>query len=149
MRSFVIKELKNNLELVVFDYELEGFHYKIKKHNDLDVKEIVIINNDITSSLIVANFDKKYKKILTYYFNIISSGEDSDTNLFLALDEVARLKNIIMKKYHKYLKKEIEKKILKKITMLENEIKSKIVNIKLLKEYERQNSIVEEKGKSR
>ena len=65
----------------------------------------------------------------------------------LALDEVARLRTIIINKYQKFLKKKESEELLKKLKLLENELKEKIIDFKMLKTQEL--SKEEERGKSR
>ena len=150
MRGFAIKEIKEDLEIMSYHYDVCGFTYKIRNHNSLDVKEITILSPSIVSSLVLYSFDKKYKKILEAYLTSLQEDDDSTEGyLMMALDEIARLRNILIKKYHDYLKKDAETKMLQKLKILENEIRSKIVDIKLIKEQEMVHTNISEKGKSR
>lgn len=134
MISFVIHNLTNNLELVSFYYDLKGFTYNCNKKN---VKKITIVSPTIIFALIKNNFDKEYKKILEFYLKAISSDDDSaEGSIISALNEILRLKTIIFKKYHLSLKKEQEEYFLKKLKILENELRSKLINFKLIKEQE-------------
>lgn len=143
MKSFLIKELDNKLEFDEFNFNIEGFVYKTKNQN---IKEIIIVNPDIIYGLISYNFNKKYKKILEL---ILSSENDDEAsgNLKIALDEIVRLKSII-EKYHIYLKSGSETKLLKKIKMLQKDIKLKLVDMEIKKE-EKMNVKENTKGKSR
>lgn len=150
MKSFAIKEIEEDLEIMSYHYDLSGFTYKIRNHNSLDVKEITILSPSIVSHLVLYSFDKKYKKILEAYLVSLQDDDDSTEGyLMMALDEIARLRSILIEKYHAYLKKDAETKMLKKLKILENEIRSKIVDIKLIKEQEMVHTNIEEKGKSR
>ena len=149
MKSFTIKKLEQVLEIENFKYDKKGFIYKPKKSNK--VKEIVIVNQEIVSALISYNFYKNYKKILELY--LLSKTEDSDTSasgLVIALDEIARLKNIILTKYKNMLKKKEAEKFLKQLKILDSEIKNKIIDLEMLEEEKALNNEVEEKrGMSR
>lgn len=152
MKCFTIKKLDNVYELENFDYNIQGFHYPIKKNKSgsLKIKELVIVSPDITTNLICYNFNKKYQKIVECLFNNSDFNEGSDntgTNLMLALDEVVRLRTIIINKYQRFLKKKEAEELLKKLKVLENELRVKIIDFKLIKEQERTNK--EERGKSR
>lgn len=143
MKSFTIKKLKKNLEIEEIDYNTHGFIYKTKNDN---IKEINIINPEIISGLIIYNFNKKYKRILSLI--LLSDNEDDSSNgtLMLALDEIARLKNIMESKYYKLLKKKEAEKLHKKIMLTEKDIKNKLIDKEIKKEEKEQ---VEEKHKSR
>lgn len=153
MKSFIIKELNPDLEFIQISYPIEGFHYKLKKNNSLHIKEIVIVNKAIINELISYYFNKKYKKILEDYMNALqdeSTDNSSDTGLLIALDEASRLRSILIRKYKTFLSKKNEEKFLKKIKILENEIRSKIIDFRLIKEQELTHTInIDEKSKSR
>ena len=138
MSSFIIKRLTSTLELNKPLKDIKGLVYIPKiKNNDLAIKEIIIVKKEIIDQLILANFNKKYKKIIEYYFNILSNIDDSDngdTNIILALDEIARLRHIIIKKYQTFLSKKTLEKMLKKLKIMENELRVKLIDYKLIQE---------------
>ncbi len=149
MLNFAIKNLKSDLEIMKLETPIEGFHYKLKNNK---VKEIIIVNPQIIDSLITYYFDKKYKKILETYLNFLQEDEDNptDTGFLIALDDIARLRNILIAKYNLILSKKKREKCLKKLKILENEIRSKIIDFRLIKEQELGNTMGEkEKSKSR
>ena len=125
MLNFAIKNLKSDLEIMELETPIEGFHYKLKNNK---VKEIIIVNPQIIDSLITYYFDKKYKKILETYLNFLQDDEDNptDTGFLIALDDIARLRNILIAKYNLILSKKKREKCLKKLKILENEIRSKL-----------------------
>ena len=91
-------------------------------------------------------FNKKYQKIVEYFFNNSDFDDDTTgTNLMMALDEVTRLRTIIINKYHSFLKRQKEEELLKKLKFLENELRVKIIDYKLIREQE----LNKEKNKSR
>ena len=148
MKSYCLKKLDSNYELENFDYNIKGFYYRIKPNrgNILKIKEVVIVNPEIISNLICHNFNKKYQKIVEYFFNNSDFDDDTTgTNLMMALDEVTRLRTIIINKYHSFLKRQKEEELLKKLKFLENELRVKIIDYKLIREQE----INKEKNKSR
>lgn len=153
MKSFIIKKLDSELEIIAMDFNFKGFIYKTHKNPRYSgISEINIINPEIINSLICFNFNKRYKKIIELYLNTIDASDDTAEGSFmLALDEVARLKNIIINRYFQYLKKKDQENFLKRLKILENEIRVKIINLKLIKEREmaHTNIIEEENIKAR
>lgn len=141
MKSFVIHEAKNNLELTERVSIKGGFKYTLKSSN-LNVKEIIILEPSIIDKLIFSNFNRKYKKILGYYISFLQDDtSDNEGNFMIALDEIARLRSILIKKYNLVVSKRVEEKMLKRLKILENEIRMKIIDIKLIKEREYVNTI--------
>jgi len=144
MKSFVIHELNKSLELEEKISLKDGFKYKFKS-SSLGIKEIIILEPNIIDSLILNNFDKRYKKILEYYLTTLQNEDDStDSNFMIALDEIARLRSILIRKYNLVISKKVEEKMLKKLKILENEIRIKITQFKLIKEQECVNTINEQ-----
>ncbi len=88
-----------------------------------------------------------------YLQYIIDETEDDDaSSLKEALDSVSRYKDTVEYKYRKFLDDKYIDLLLKKINLLEHELKSKITYKKpkkevINKDYEEE--IIEEKGKSR
>lgn len=151
MKSFVIHEMKSKLELMDVISLKGGFKYSIKSSN-LKVKEIVILDPFIIDQLILSNFNRRYKKILEYYLTTLQSEDEdsSEGNFMISLDEIARLRSILIKRYNLVVSKKIEEKMLKKLKILENEIRMKIIDFKLIKERECVHTIDEPyNGKSR
>ncbi len=152
MKSFTIKKIEKQYELESFNYHITGFHYPIKKNKSgsLKVKEIIIVNPEITSNLICYQFNKKYQKIVDYFFSNSDFDDDSTgTHLMLALDEVAHLRTLMINKYKYFLKKQTEEELLKKLKLLENELRIKLIDFKLIKEQALTHNNIEEKSKSR
>ena len=111
MRSFAIKKIDKYLELDEPLGQLKGFRYVPKVKNKLEVSEMMIVNPEIIYYLVAYGFNKKYKKILELYLFILQKDDDSSEGaLMQALDEIARLRSIMIRRYDKFLsKKEIEK----------------------------------------
>lgn len=150
MKSYIIHELDKELLLESSISLDKGFKYKVKSAS-LGVKEIIILEPYIIDNLIFNNFNCRYKKILEFYLTILQEEDDtSEGNFMIALDEIARLRSILIRKYNLVVSKKIEEKMLKKLKILENEIRIKVTQFKLIKEQEYVNTINEVTvGKSR
>lgn len=150
MKSFNIKNFNKKIKLTKEIIIEDGFKYKMKSSH-LGVKEIIILNPNIIDELIFSNFNRHYKKILEYYLTILQNESDSsEGNFMIALDEITRLRNILIKRYNVILSKKMVEKMLKKLKILENEIRMKVIDIRLIKEKEYAHTIKEpEECKSR
>ena len=60
MKSFIIKRLDKQLELEEFNYKFKGFKYKTNnaRLNDMHVREITIVNQELIDVLIKYSFTK-------------------------------------------------------------------------------------------
>ena len=104
----------------------------------------------IIDSLISHSFNRRYKKILEFFWETIQDeNDDNEGNIIIVLDEIAKLRNILLKRYNNLLNQEKLNSFLKHLKLLENEARAKIVNIRLMKEQELINIHESEKCKSR
>ncbi len=136
MKTFVIKKLPKNKKLDNPLNNIAGYKYIPKIKSKLKISEVTIVSPEITGALITSSFNKKYKRILEFYLTSLDSDDTDSTNgnLILALNEITRLRNIIIKKYLKILQKKESAHLLKRLKLIENEIRTKIIDIELIKE---------------
>lgn len=130
---YVCKKGKD-IKLVYLDYDkLKGFNFSPKnnvKYDGIIVNKMVVIK----PSMIEKILRKKIKRKLDLYLKLIikfiesDSGED-DGALRETLNDLTRYKSIIKHKYQKYLDEKYLKILLKKVTLLEYEINSRLVNV--------------------
>ena len=138
MESFCIKKMGKNKILDYPIIDIEGFKYTPKKGKYQEIINFTVVKPSLINGLIMISFDKKYKKILEMYLACLSDEDTSDGSLMLALNEVARLRHIIITKYQKVLSKKMLEKLLKKLKILENEMRIKIIDLKIIQENEQE-----------
>lgn len=136
--------------------KIDGFEIKPKnklEEEPLKVNSMTIVNQDYIEKLLRKKTKRKLDYFLKYIISLMESDDDDNPdNLHLALDDLAHYKSIVEYKYHKYLDEKYANLLLQKITMLEHEIKIKLVSS--IHKNMNQNAYVEEeleetKGKSR
>lgn len=119
-------------EIIYLDYDkLKGFEFNPKsklKKDAISVNKMVIIK----PSMIEKILRKKVKNKLNLYLKLIikhieDDDDDDGETLREALNDVTRYKSIVEYKYKKYLDKKFYNILLKKIAILEYEIKLKMV----------------------
>ena len=119
MKGFTIKKLKKELEITKFEYNKEGFNYKFPNKKYF-LNDFVMFKPELIEILIINSFNKKYRKILEFYLKTISEDDETTSgNLVIALDELSRLRTILLKKYnpmHNFL--ELGSKLVDIITSL-------------------------------
>lgn len=127
-KKFVVTKDAKTDTITYMEYEnLKGFRVKPKNtvniEDMINVNEMVIINPSLIEKLI----DKKSERTINRFFQMLSviedDDDDQDSGYSLILDEVARFKNLVMSKYINYMKKEKYKILLKKLEIVEEEIK--------------------------
>lgn len=147
-KTYTIVKEQYNGDKIYIDYsKLNGFKVKPKnniKYNGVKVNSLIIVKPSFIQKLLKKKVKRKLDFYLQYIISLMDNDEgESSTDLKLALNDLARYKSIVEYKYRKYLDQKYINLLLKKISILENEIKSKLI-YKQEEVYE-----VEEKGKSR
>ena len=121
-------------EIIYLDYDkLKGFEFNPKKKlkkDTISVNKMIIIK----PSLIEKILRKKIKNKLNIYLKLIikhleDESDDDGETLREALNDVTRYKSIVEYKYKKYLDKKYYEILMKKIAVLEYEIKLKLMKI--------------------
>ena len=137
-------------DVVFIDYSrLKGFNIKPRnnvKYDGIVVNKMIIVKPTMIEKLL----KRKIKNKLDLYFKlivkVIDNSDDTDGEVLReALNDLSRYKNIIEYKYRKYLDDKYINLLKKKISLLERELKAKIV----YKTMNNPRPIYEEKGKSR
>lgn len=150
MASHSIKKENNNNEIVYIKGELKGYDFNPKdsSNNNLKINQIVIVNPTLTDKILTIKFKQKYKRILIITLSILNGAiEDATTgDIEIVLDEIAKMRDILLNKYKKFLKKEKEKVFLEQLRGLENSLRAKLFEIR---EYELYLNNEIERGHSR
>lgn len=147
MASYVIRKKNKNNEIVYMEYSMPGYTFSPKKIvSYLNVKNIKVIDNQMSDNILSIKFTERFKKLLKLVSLYLNDDDASDSDTSLVLDEVSQIKSILLNKYQKFINNEKEELFLKKLRLIENEIKIKDLKIK---ENCLQMSNQTEKGKSR
>ena len=132
MNSFI---LKND------DEEKKSYSFTPKKGYKR-VKKITVLDKDMVSSILEDKIVKKYNLLIKIIYDLITSDDTTSGDVLAAYTELDRIRNILLYKYNEYLRKEFIDKYLKKLYVLELELK-KVHVMELTEEIE------ETKGKGR
>ncbi len=138
---------KDNNEIVYGYIDYNRMHgFKIKPGNNVpyegvEVSHLVLVEPTLIENVLKRKTKHKLNAYLAFLFTVIDDDDEDPDSLELVIDDVTRYKNIIINKYSKFLDKKYIKQLLKKVGMVELELKEK------LKELNKQNT--KSVGKSR
>ena len=127
-KRFDISKNEDTQTITYKEYQnLNGYDFKPKnklsKEDIINVDEMVIINPSLIKKLI----SKKCKKTLERNLKMISFIYDEDDtgeeSVELALNEMSKFRNLLETKYKEYMEEKEYKLMIKKIEILENEVK--------------------------
>lgn len=136
MASYLLKKDDREFKIQEISEDFKGYTFKpnVKaKSNFIKVNKITIVNRSMIDGILTTKFDKKYRQLVMIVFNILQSSDEDTTegDIMIALDEVAKLREIILNKYQKFLSHEKEEKFVKQLRILENELRAKQINIRM------------------
>ena len=143
----IVKEAYNGDKIYIDYTKLNGFKVTPKNHikyEGIKVKSLVIIKPSFIEKLLKKKVKRKLDFYLQYIISLMDNDDDDSTDLKLALNDLARYKSIVEYKYRKYLDQKYINLLLKKIAILEHEIK-----MKLIYKQEDVYELEEQRGKSR
>lgn len=127
-KRFVVTKDENTQTITYKEYDsLKGYDFKPKnklsKEDIINVDEMVIINPSLIEKLISKKCKKTLERILKLISFIYNDDETGEESVTLALNEIAKFKELLDTKYKEYMKEKEYKLMLKKLEILENEVK--------------------------
>ena len=134
---------------VVSIHELDGYKFKPKPGNGnyIRVNDVTIVDRVMIDKILSMKFDKSFKQLVTMAMNVINDDDADDDSVEIVLNEAELVRQVLLNRYQKFLNYDKEQLFLKKLRLIENELRLKQVQIKrkamYLEEQEKQ------KGRSR
>ncbi len=146
-KKFIITKNAKTDQITYMEYEkIKGLNFNPKKNlkfeDMINVNQMIIINPSFIEKIIDRKCKKKLESILKMLSIIFENDDESGEALDIALDELEKFKSIVRNKYAEYMDKKKYDLLIKKIEILESEIK-------LRRQYVVNKHIVEEQGKGR
>lgn len=122
-RFVVKKDIKTDV-ITYMEYEkLKGLKFKPKSNVNFEdmisVNEMIVINPGLIEKLVSKKCSRNFKKILKLMSLV--SDDDDDSGYMLILDEIERLKNLVINKYKNYMEEKEYDVLLKKLEIIKQE----------------------------
>lgn len=121
MNSYILKKNKKDEDILLFQEKI-SYSFTPKKSYKW-VKKVTVLDPDMLSSIWENKIIKEYNKLLKIIYGLISSDETDSSNVLVTYTEIERLKQYLLSLEIKGLKKEFINKYLKKLYVLELELK--------------------------
>ncbi len=131
MANYLINK-KHRDESVVSIRELDGYKFKPKAKNGkyIKVNEVTVVDRVMIDRILSMKFDKSFKQLVALALRVINDEDADDAEAELVLDEVELVRQVLLNRYQKFLSYEKEQLFLKKLRLIENELRVKQVQIK-------------------
>jgi hypothetical protein len=121
MSSYILKNNKEEHKVLLYQ-EKASYTFSPKKGYN-EVKKITILDPNMLNTLWEHKIDKEYSKLLKLIYSLVSNDDTTSTDVLLAYTEIERIKEYLLTLKNKGLKKELLDKYLKKLYILELELK--------------------------
>ncbi len=131
MASYLINK-RHHDESIISMHDVDGYVFKPKTKSDsyIKVKEVKIVEPRMIDKILSMKFDKLFKQVVAMALTVINDEDATDDDAEIVLDEVELVRQILLNRYQKFLNYEKEKLFLKKLRLIENEMRVKQVKIK-------------------
>lgn len=140
--KYVIDKTNEKMKLMTYSIKMTGLDVKPKNgSSDITAKNIKIVDSSLKENYIKKRINNKIDKIIKFMVSLLNDDDSTDEDVGMVIDEVNKLKGIIVNKYKENMKKSDYKALLSKLIVIEEEFK-KNYNQKLFTNYI-QNSIYE------
>ena len=134
--KYVVIRMRDDYKLTSHKLNIEGLYVlPVNRVPGLTIKakKIAIVDNEMQNEYIKQRINRKIDKIIKYILRILNDEED-ESDAGMVLDELNRLKGILINKYKEYLKVSDYKSLLTKLILIEDEFK-KNYNQKIYNSY--------------
>lgn len=151
--KYVIEKNGKDMKLVYYSVNMVGLNVEPKNGVPgltIKAKKIVLVDTELRDAYIKQRINKKIDRVIKFMLRILNDEDTTEGDVGMVLDEIDKLKGIIIKKYKEYMKVSEYKALLTKLIIIEEEFK-KNYNQKLYMNY-MNGSIYEEnirEGRSR
>ncbi len=142
-----LKNKKINLDL----HNNNGYRVKPKnkiKYDGIVVNEMMIIKPSMIEKLLKRKINNKLTGYLDYIIEVLDSDETDSGRVGTVLSDLNRYREIVKNNYRQYLNEKYIELLLKKIELLEYELKKKLMYLNAYN-YSKNNSYIEEKEETR
>lgn len=151
--KYVIEKNGKDMKLVYYSVNMVGLNVEPKNGVPgltIKAKKVILVDPELRDAYIKQRINKKIDRVIKFMLRILNDEDTTEGDVGMVLDEINKLKGIVIKKYREYMKASEYKALLTKLIIIEEEFK-KNYNQKLYMNY-MNGSIYEEKiseGRSR
>lgn len=130
-QKFLIIKDKDSKEIKYFDYDkINGYNLKAKENvhfaDAIDVNRVIIINPSFADKIATQMLNKKFEKLINMMSIVCEEEDETGEGYRIVLDEAEKLRMEILNKYKKHLDESKTSLMLKKVEILEDELKLRL-----------------------
>ncbi len=124
--KYVIDKNNNDKKLTYYNVNIKGLEVSpINEvpNQEIKVGKVLLVDEKLQNSFIKKRINKKLDKIIKFMLRILNDDDSTEEDTGMVLDEINRLKGIVINKYRHYMKESEYKALLTKLILIEEEFK--------------------------
>lgn len=124
--KYVIDKNNDDKKLTYYNVNIKGLEVSpINEvpNQEIKVGKVLLVDEKLQDSFIKKRINKKLDKIIKFMLRILNDDDSTEEDTGMVLDEINRLKGIVINKYRHYMKESEYKALLTKLILIEEEFK--------------------------
>lgn len=128
MNNYLLTADDQKKEIIKIEVS-KSYSFKPKKmtRKYVNAKSITVYDEAALANILMQKYIKRYNRLISIVSSIIESDDTTDSDYMMCLDELEKLKGMLVHKYAKFLKKEIYDKFITDLIYIDNFMKEKII----------------------
>lgn len=126
MKKYIIDKDNRNEKLLYYNVDVVGLSVTPNKSvpgYKITAKKLTLVDPDLREAYIKQKINKKIDRVIKFMIKILNDEDTSDEDAGIVLDEINKLKGIIINKYKEYMIESEYKSLLTKLILIEEEFK--------------------------
>ena len=126
MKKYIIDKDNPNEKLLYYNVDVVGLSVTPNKSvpgYKITAKKLTLVDPDLREAYIKQKINKKIDRVIKFMIKILNDEDTSDEVAGIVLDEINKLKGIIINKYKEYMIESEYKSLLTKLILIEEEFK--------------------------
>ena len=126
MKKYIIDKDNPNEKLLYYNVDVVGLSVTPNKSvpgYKITAKKLTLVDPDLREAYIKQKINKKIDRVIKFMIKILNDEDNSDEDAGIVLDEINKLKGIIINKYKEYMIESEYKSLLTKLILIEEEFK--------------------------
>ncbi len=126
MKKYIIDKDNPNEKLLYYNVNVVGLSVTPNKSvpgYNVIAKKLTLVDPELREAYIKQKINKKIDKVIKFMIKILNDEDTSDEDAGIVLDEINKLKGIIINKYKEYMIESEYKSLLTKLILIEEEFK--------------------------
>ena len=132
-RYYIVDKENNEIVHGYIDYDqIQGFNIKPQNtipYDGIEVGHLTLVEPELIERVLKRKTKRKLNAYLNFLLTVIDDDDTDGDSLELVIEDAIRYKSIIINKYAKFLDKKYINTLLKKVNLVEKELKKKLKEI--------------------